>query len=70
MSYVQNIVAKFGGVRSMARAVGKPPSTVASWKERGAIPDSHKVEILDAARKQGIPLTPGDFFPAQTTGAA
>lgn len=69
MSYVDSIVEKFGGVRSMARAVGKPPSTVASWKERGAIPDGHKLHILEAAGRQQIHLTPEDFFPAKTTGA-
>ncbi len=67
MSYVDQIFGRFGGVRAMSRAVGKPVSTVASWKRRGSIPDSQKPDVLAAAIKAGIPLRPEDFFP-QVTG--
>ncbi len=69
MSYVSKITSAFGGVRPLARALGKPPSTVMGWYGRGTIPDEHKPEVLDAAERLGIPLTPADFFPLQD-GAA
>lgn len=69
MSYVDRIVDRFGGVRPMARAIGKPVSTVWSWQSRRSIPDQHKAEILGAANLQGLALGPEDFFPKEK-GAA
>ena len=63
MTYVDQIVEAFGGVRPMARRLGKSPSTVGSWKDRGTIPDAEKPEVLAAAQEDGLPLTPADFFP-------
>ncbi len=51
------VIRKFGGVRKLARAVGRSPSSVSRWKRgkaTGRIPVSmHKV-ILKAAKKLGI----------------
>ena len=63
MTYVDQIVEKFGGVRSLARAIEKPVSTVSSWKTRGSIPDEHKVDVLNSAITAGVDLAPEDFFP-------
>lgn len=65
MSYVSKIISAFGGVRPMARACGRPVSTVQSWKDRGSIPDDHKPDVLLCATQKGILLGPEDFFPAQ-----
>lgn len=63
MSYVRNIVEAFGGVRAMARTLGRPVSTVQGWKDRGSIPDGDKPVVLAAAITCGLRLTETDFFP-------
>lgn len=67
MSYVASILDKFGGVRATAAALGRAPSTVQGWKDRGTIPDHEKVAVLDAAVRIGIPITKADFWPARPT---
>ena len=63
MTYVDRIVDAFGGVRPMARLLGRSSSTVGSWKDRGTIPDSEKPAVLAAGVAAGLGLTPADFFP-------
>jgi len=71
MTYVDNLIEAFGGVRPMAAATGDSPSTVMSWKVRGCIPDSHKARILETGVRRGIQLREEDFFPhSQTSRAA
>jgi hypothetical protein len=70
MTYVDTIIAQFGGIRPLAQLIERPPSTVSSWRTSGTIPDKHKVEILKAARKQGIDLRPEHFFPGYDTPKA
>lgn len=47
----------------MARAVGRPASTVQSWKDRKSIPDEHKRRVLECADQMSLGLTETDFFP-------
>tara|TARA_R100000306_G_C4324116_1_gene116727 strand:- start:191 stop:472 length:282 start_codon:yes stop_codon:yes gene_type:complete len=63
MTYVNHIIEAFGGVRPMAAAIGKEPSTVQSWKVRGSIPDAQKTLIWEKAREQGVTLAPAHFLP-------
>ena len=70
MSYVRRIIDQFGGVRPMAATIGKPVSTVHSWKMRGSIPDHIKPLILSSAQSEGIDLKPADFFPTSESDAA
>ena len=62
------IVARFGGVRPMARALSAAlgrtvaPTTVQGWLARGRIPASRQGDVLAAARARGIALAPADFF--------
>lgn len=63
MSYVDQIISTFGGIRAMARRLGRPSSTVAGWVNRGTIPDSEKAVILTIAQADGLGLTAADFFP-------
>lgn len=69
MSYVDRIIIAFGGVRPMAASIGKPVSTVHSWKVRGSIPDAAKPDVLSRALKMGLPLTREHFFPDTPTPA-
>lgn len=65
MSYVDDIIDKFGGIRATARATGKATSTVQGWKERGSIPDKQKPGILTAAKSQHVDISPADFWPME-----
>lgn len=62
--HAKSIIAKLGGVRAAAALLGKPPSTVSHWIASGFIPAQHQQETLDAARANGIELSPADFFDA------
>ena len=70
MSYVDGIVTKFGGLRRMAALLGRPVSTVQSWKARRSIPDSAKPTVLARAKEIGIDLRPEHFFPGIEGGPA
>lgn len=63
MGYVDRIVEKFGGVRGMARELGKPVSTVGSWANRGSIPDDEKPTVLTHAQRLCLDIAEADFFP-------
>lgn len=63
MKTAELIIERFGGTRALARVLGKPPTTVQSWKDAGHIPAKHQGDVLAAATANGIPLTPADFFP-------
>ena len=59
----ERIVDLFGGIHAMARSLGhKYPSTVQGWRERGYIPARRMDEVLRAAVRMGIDLTPADFL--------
>lgn len=63
MSQSEQIIAKFGGITALSRALGhKHPSTVQGWKERGFIPANRQEEVLGKAREAGVELAPEDFF--------
>ena len=40
---------------------------VQGWNDRGFIPARRQQEVLDAARRLGIDLTPADFFDLPST---
>ena len=62
MSYANRVVEKLGGTRKAASRLNRPASTVQSWKGRGAIPSRIQQEILDLAQREGIEISPADFF--------
>lgn len=57
MSTAATVIQKFGGIRPMARIIGKPASTVQGWMEAGYIPSRHLAGVLSAAEANGIGLT-------------
>ena len=65
----RRIIEKFGGITALARALDKQtlPSVVQGWNDRGFIPARRQQEVLDAARRLGIDLTPADFFDLPST---
>ncbi|WP_369799497.1 carph-isopro domain-containing protein [Novosphingobium sp. PP1Y] len=52
-----NIFDTFGGIRSMARAIGEPSSTVFSWKRGGRIPAHKQPIVLEVGQALGLPVT-------------
>lgn len=63
MSYVEKLIDAFGGVRPMARAIGRAPATVHGWRKRATVPDHEKVRVWRTAGSLGVDLSPLDFLP-------
>jgi hypothetical protein len=64
------IAAKFdrrGNPRAsgLANALGKTPSTVQRWLEKGFIPAENHGEVVTAARSSKITIKPEDFVDAR-----
>lgn len=57
MVTINKIIDAFGGVRPFARAIGKSPSTVQYWIERGGMPGNVRDTVLAAADELGVGLT-------------
>jgi D-beta-D-heptose 7-phosphate kinase/D-beta-D-heptose 1-phosphate adenosyltransferase len=71
MTPAQRIIASFGGVTALARALGhRGPTTVQGWKQRGLIPARRQQQVLDAGQALGISITPQDFFEIATAAPA
>lgn len=71
LSAAERIIDKFGGISAMARTLGhKYPTTVQGWKARKQIPADRQQEVLDAARREDIDVTPADFFAKHPERAA
>lgn len=66
MTYAAKLIDRLGGARTLARLIDKSPSTVASWKARGTIPDEFKQVIWIAANKAGVALSASDLLPFDT----
>ncbi|SNB75732.1 crotonyl-CoA carboxylase/reductase [Arboricoccus pini] len=59
---VARIIAKFGSQQRLAEQLGIWQTAVSGWVRRGAIPTRRQAAILTLARREGIALTPADFF--------
>jgi hypothetical protein len=53
------------GIIALARAIGKPYSTVKSWRDAECIPHKHWRAIIEAGKVHTprVHLTPYDFVP-------
>lgn len=63
------VIAKFEGVRPLARLLGKDPSTIHRWKMPaskggldGRVPSSVQLRLLELARERGIALTADELI--------
>lgn len=52
------VISCFGGIRPTARKLRVCPNTVQQWKKRGLITSNKHQKILDAAKKDNLPITP------------
>ena len=59
---VERIIAKFGSQQRVAELLGIWQTAVSGWVRRGAIPAKRQEELLTVARREGIGLSPADFF--------
>ena len=71
----EQVIDRFGGIRPMAAKLDMPVTTVQGWKKRGVIPAIRHGDILAAASREGIKLTPAELAqtdavitPARTDG--
>jgi hypothetical protein len=70
LSPAARIIAKLGGTRAAAKALGLPPTTVQTWKETGRIPAHRQQLVLDTATGLKIDIRPEDFFEAPSGSVA
>lgn len=63
------VITRFGGVRPLARLLGKDPSTIHRWKMpaskgglNGRVPSSVQLPLLELARQRGIALTADELI--------
>jgi crotonyl-CoA carboxylase/reductase len=59
---VERIIARFGSQQRVAELLGIWQTAVSGWVRRGAIPTRRQQELLALARREGIALSPQDFF--------
>lgn len=62
------VILLFGGVRPLARLLGRAPSSVTKWQkiEDGGVPRKCHLRILEIAKQKGITLTPDDLVFGRT----
>jgi len=64
MTCETSLFDRLGGIRPMATLVGRPPSTVQSWKSEGRIPAKEQPNVLEKARAAGFKISADDVvFP-------
>ena len=51
------LISEFGGVRELARQVGRDAGSVSKWRKQGTIPSSIQRKVLETAWKRGIKIT-------------
>lgn len=62
MTQAEYLISRFGGLSSMARAIGVVPTVVQGWKDRGCLPGKRIGEVLIAGQALSPPLTESEFF--------
>lgn len=58
MMYARVVIARFGGVRPLARALNiNSAATVFYWKRKGKIPRWRHDQIIKAAKREKVDIT-------------
>ena len=60
-SPVELAIDLFGGVRKLARALGRDPAAVSRWQKSGVVPTSIQRRMLELAWERGINITAHDI---------
>lgn len=73
MSPADIVIARFDGVRPLARLLGKDPSTIHRWRMPaakggldGRVPSAVQVRLLDLAKERGVALSAEDLINGST----
>jgi transposase-like protein len=63
------VIFRFGGVRALARLLGKDPSTIHRWRMpadkgglAGRVPSMSQARLLELAQEHGIALTADELI--------
>ena len=70
---VEEVINRFGSQQRVAELLGIWQTAVSGWVRRGAIPAKRQQELLTIAQREGVTLTPEDFFatrPPRALGAS
>jgi hypothetical protein len=54
---VELSILEFGGLRKLAKAVGRDPAAVSRWKRNGTVPTSVQKHLLEIAWSNGFKIT-------------
>tara|TARA_R110000796_G_scaffold42482_6_gene105009 strand:+ start:742 stop:978 length:237 start_codon:yes stop_codon:yes gene_type:complete len=54
---VELSILEFGGLRKLAKAVGRDPAAVSRWKRNGTVPTSVQKHLLEVAWSKGLTIT-------------
>ena len=52
----------FGGVRKLARTLGRDPAAVSRWRKSGVVPTAAQRKILELAWEKGIDISAHDII--------
>ena len=58
---VELAIDMFGGVRKLARALGRDPAAVSRWQKSGVVPTSVQRRLLELAWERNINITAHDI---------
>lgn len=65
----QKVITLFGGVRPLARELGRDPASIVRWRKPkelggtgGAVPSAMQGKVLALAKARGLPLTAEDLI--------
>jgi crotonyl-CoA carboxylase/reductase len=60
---VEQVINRFGSQQRVAELLGIWQTAVSGWVRRGAIPTRRQAQLLRIAQREGVSLSPADFFP-------
>jgi crotonyl-CoA carboxylase/reductase len=63
---VEQIIGRFGSQQRVAELLGIWQTAVSGWVRRGAIPAKRQEQLLQIAQREGVGLSPADFFAVPT----
>src|SRR5918992_2575387 len=63
---VEHIIGRFGSQQRVAELLGIWQTAVSGWVRRGAIPAKRQAQLLTIAQREGVALSPADFFAVPT----
>ncbi len=67
---VEQIIHRFGSQQRVAELLGIWQTAVSGWVRRGAIPSRRQEQLLRIAQREGVSLSPADFFAEPPPGPA